>query len=225
MPSSWPGNLASWANVVPRSSGSSRGVWLRTWVHPGWQTRMHQAFIPDPESHQAASPGTQKRYPMLGCSRVLPAENQRHRAAAEWMSDWADRPDVDGWMLKNLVQAFRTTGNDHEASRASRFAVALPCNPATAFHELWLILDDLLAGPYEGALTASPASTGRASQTPTTSSYWNWHRAWLRFASLPRQPAVMRLHRPLGQSLRSAGVSDSASSTRSCDVVIIGRSP
>ena len=76
---------------------------------------------------------------------------ERHHAAAEWMSDWADRPDVEGWMLKNLVQALRATGNDYEASRVSHFAVALPRSTTTAFHQLWLILDDLLAGPCEGA--------------------------------------------------------------------------
>ena len=74
-----------------------------------------------------------------------------HHDAAEWMSDWADRPDVEGWMLNNQMHALRATGNDLEARRVSRFALTLPRHFATDSHELWLILDDLLAGPCAGA--------------------------------------------------------------------------
>ena len=67
------------------------------------------------------------------------------------MADWADRPEVQGWMLCNLMQSLRALGNDAEANRVSRFAVALPRDSTTSAHQLWLILDDLFAGPCPDA--------------------------------------------------------------------------
>jgi tetratricopeptide (TPR) repeat protein len=74
-----------------------------------------------------------------------------HRENVEWLSDWADRPDVAPWMLSNLAQSLRAVGNESEASRVSRFAVTLKRESATSGHELWLILDDLMAGPCPDA--------------------------------------------------------------------------
>jgi hypothetical protein len=73
------------------------------------------------------------------------------RENVEWLSDWADRPDVAPWMLSNLAQSLRAVGNVTEASRVSRFAVTLNRESATSGHELWLILDDLMAGPCPDA--------------------------------------------------------------------------
>lgn len=72
-------------------------------------------------------------------------------AAARWLADWADRSDLQAWMLINVVLALRALGREAEAAAASRRALTLPADATTAHHRLWLAVDAALAGETEAA--------------------------------------------------------------------------
>jgi hypothetical protein len=67
-------------------------------------------------------------------------------ALAEWMADWAGRSDEQPWMLVNLAIALRGIGHEEEARQVSEHALTLPRDYTSAFHEVWLCLDDAFAG-------------------------------------------------------------------------------
>ena len=62
------------------------------------------------------------------------------------MSDWPQRTDAKPWMLLNLVYALRGERDDRVAGKVSRHELQLPPDHCTAYHVLWLLLDDLLDG-------------------------------------------------------------------------------
>src|SRR5262249_61002640 len=68
------------------------------------------------------------------------------RAAADWLADWAGRPDARPWMLINLVLALRALGRAAEANAVGRHAAGRPADHTTPYHELWLAAGPALAG-------------------------------------------------------------------------------
>lgn len=81
--------------------------------------------------------------------RVL---NQIHddAGAAAWMRDWAEREKPASWMLLNLAMSLRGLNRLDEAWQVHQHALehAEP-DYTRAYHELWLALDDALAGDLE----------------------------------------------------------------------------
>ena len=51
--------------------------------------------------------------------RVLVAANQ-YREAMEWLAKWRERPDVEGWMVTNLVYSYHGLDRRKEADETSR---------------------------------------------------------------------------------------------------------
>lgn len=73
-------------------------------------------------------------------------------AAVEWMADWAERKDVEPWMLVNLVLALRGLERPDEASRVSEHALTLDEDDWTLpLHAVWLALEDALSGATDKA--------------------------------------------------------------------------
>jgi tetratricopeptide (TPR) repeat protein len=70
--------------------------------------------------------------------------------AADWMSDWQRRENLESWMLINLAMALRGVGRDEEARAVHEFAIdkARP-DPSRTYHEAWLALDAALARKAE----------------------------------------------------------------------------
>jgi tetratricopeptide (TPR) repeat protein len=75
----------------------------------------------------------------------------RHRATAGWLSDWSARGDAEPWMLINLVLALRTLRRVSEANRVSRRALELTSDHTVGQHQLWLALDEAIAGDCDAA--------------------------------------------------------------------------
>src|SRR5260370_32078144 len=74
-------------------------------------------------------------------------------AGPGWLRDCPGRDDAQPWMLMKLPLAPRGLDRFKEANRVNRFAFQeLVADYTSGFHELWLILDDALAGHEEAAL-------------------------------------------------------------------------
>jgi tetratricopeptide (TPR) repeat protein len=72
--------------------------------------------------------------------------------SAKWMADWAERADVESWMLINLSIALRSVGRTDEAHRVHEHALGLAeSDYTTVFHRVWLALDAALAGRTDEA--------------------------------------------------------------------------
>lgn len=78
-------------------------------------------------------------------------EIRGYRACAEWMADWRERSDAEGWALLNLALALRHLRREPEAREVSRAALELPPDSSTVAHRTWLAFDTLLAGAATGA--------------------------------------------------------------------------
>lgn len=68
----------------------------------------------------------------------------KRRKVVQWMDDWPRRDDSQPWMLLNLVYALRADHRDRAANLVSRRALELAPDHCTAYHVLWLALDELL---------------------------------------------------------------------------------
>ncbi len=69
------------------------------------------------------------------------ATELRYQEVIRWMADWRERPGVAAWMLFNLVEALRATGDDASARQVGEFALTLPPDHAHDLHRLWLAFD------------------------------------------------------------------------------------
>jgi hypothetical protein len=94
---------------------------------------------------------------------------RRPRAAAVWLSDWADRGDAQPWMLINLVLALRALCRVSDANRVSRRALELAADSTTPYHRLWLAVDEALDGDSHAA--AEQVRQIDASSLKTTNLY------------------------------------------------------
>jgi hypothetical protein len=64
-----------------------------------------------------------------------------YKACAEWMVDYASRPEVEAWMLLNLALALRHLRRESESREVSRAALDLEHDGATVAHSVWLSFD------------------------------------------------------------------------------------
>lgn len=78
---------------------------------------------------------------LWGMGGYVLATELRYREAVRWMSDWRERSDVEPWMLFNLVEALRATGDDTTARQAGEHALTLPADHTHNLHRLWLAFD------------------------------------------------------------------------------------
>lgn len=70
-----------------------------------------------------------------------------YKSVVEWMHDWRDRPEAEGWMLVNLAEAMRARGNDAEAREVSRRALETTNDDQPrGIHLLWTAADAVLDG-------------------------------------------------------------------------------
>jgi len=81
-----------------------------------------------------------------GAAGYCLATVEDYRRTVAWMSDWAQRPDAQPWMLINLVLALRGLSEDAQARRVSQRALELPEDYTSKYHRIWLALDEALAG-------------------------------------------------------------------------------
>ena len=78
---------------------------------------------------------------LWGMGGYVLATETRYREAVRWMSDWRKRSDAEAWMLFNLVEALRATGDDATARQVSEHALTLPPDHTHDLHRLWLAVD------------------------------------------------------------------------------------
>jgi hypothetical protein len=76
------------------------------------------------------------------------------RAAAEWLGDWKDRPDVEPWTLLTLSLALRYSGREAEAKDVVLAALGRPADSSLPFHEIWSVLDEAFDGRFDAAAQA-----------------------------------------------------------------------
>jgi len=81
-------------------------------------------------------------------------QSRKYRKAADWLSGWRERKDIEPWMLTNLLIALQHGRRDAEALEASRFAMGLRRDHTTAQHQLWIALYDANRGDTAPARTA-----------------------------------------------------------------------
>lgn len=74
------------------------------------------------------------------------AKLRRWKAGARWARGWEGRDGLETWMLANLAVCFRAAGQDEDAARASRWAVAHGASESADRHVLWLALDEAANG-------------------------------------------------------------------------------
>jgi tetratricopeptide (TPR) repeat protein len=75
--------------------------------------------------------------------------------AADWMHDWPEREDPGSWMLINLAICLRAIDRDTEAAAVSLHARQNADPDFTSpFHDIWLALDEALAGHTAAAAEA-----------------------------------------------------------------------
>lgn len=75
----------------------------------------------------------------------------RYRRAAQWMSDWERRHDLEPWMLTNLAEALRRCGRDAAAMQANRRALELPRDHVRGNHAVWVAFEEAISGHREMA--------------------------------------------------------------------------
>jgi Flp pilus assembly protein TadD len=66
--------------------------------------------------------------------------------ARRWLSDWPQRPDLQPWMLYNLVIMLWARGRERKAMRAGEAALAAPRDHTTAMHAVWLAVGVAASG-------------------------------------------------------------------------------
>ena len=76
---------------------------------------------------------------------------ERPRRTVAWLSDWETRPDLQPWMLLNLVVSLRALDRWPEAARVGRHALGLEADHSRAPHATWLALDAALEGHCDDA--------------------------------------------------------------------------
>ena len=96
---------------------------------------------------------------LWGMGGYVLATELRYREAVDWMSDWRNRSDVEAWMLFNLVEALRATGDDATARQISEHALTLPLDHTHDLHRLWLAFDRPFEQPELLEYVATAIST------------------------------------------------------------------
>jgi tetratricopeptide (TPR) repeat protein len=71
------------------------------------------------------------------------------KEAANWLSDWPTRSELQPWMLWNGVLALRSLKRDDEAWQWGQHAVDLPPDHTSSPHHILVALDDVLKGQTE----------------------------------------------------------------------------
>ncbi len=82
-----------------------------------------------------------ERVELWGMGGYVLARALRYRDVVAWMSDWRERLDAAAWMLVNLVEAYRATGDDAAAREVSQHALTLPPDHGHDLHRIWLAFD------------------------------------------------------------------------------------
>jgi hypothetical protein len=75
------------------------------------------------------------------------------RGAVRWLSDWAERTDLQPWMLYNLVLALRYGGSDRLALAVTRRALTLCPDHTSSYHVLWLAFEALAGQTHSDVKT------------------------------------------------------------------------
>jgi tetratricopeptide (TPR) repeat protein len=71
----------------------------------------------------------------------------RYRAVTRWMSDWAQRPGAEMWMLSNLALSLRLLRREAQAHTVVRHALSLPArDDAWRLLQIWFVAEEALAG-------------------------------------------------------------------------------
>lgn len=73
------------------------------------------------------------------------------RAAAGWLGDWKDRPDVEPGALLTLSLALRYTGREAEAKEIVLSALKKPADSSLPLLEIWSVLDGAFEGRFDDA--------------------------------------------------------------------------
>lgn len=74
-----------------------------------------------------------------------------YAAGRSWAESWESHPDAEPWMLVNVAEIFRNTGDDELGARVNRRALELPPDNTESLHALWLAVDDVRRDELEEA--------------------------------------------------------------------------
>jgi hypothetical protein len=84
------------------------------------------------------------------------------RWCARWLGDWANRSDLEPWMLLNLVNSLWIAKGGRGADQVARLALRLPSDRTSARHRVWSLFQRALDGDARAAcaeLVDLPAGT------------------------------------------------------------------
>ncbi|MBI1310314.1 hypothetical protein GC176_03325 [bacterium] len=101
---------------------------------------------------------------LWGMGGYVLATELRYREAIAWMTDWRGRSDAAAWMLFNLVEALRATGDDATARQAGEQALTLPPDHTHDLHRVWLAFDRPFEQPELLEYVATAISTESLSE-------------------------------------------------------------
>ena len=76
---------------------------------------------------------------------------RQYSLAVAWLADWKDRKELEPWMLHPLTRGLFAMGRFDEAYSVSQSAAKMHPDATSADHEVWLALEDALAGRTEQA--------------------------------------------------------------------------
>jgi tetratricopeptide (TPR) repeat protein len=80
------------------------------------------------------------------------AASRDYVAGRAWAASWESHPDAKQWMLVNVAEIFRNTGDDELGARVNRRALELPPDNTESLHALWLSVDDVRRDRLEEAV-------------------------------------------------------------------------
>lgn len=132
---------------------------------------------------------------------------QQYSPGLVWMADWSQRPDLQPWMLLNLIISLRHFRREAEALAVSRRAVTLKPDHTTPQHQLWLALD----AAVRGELPQADAIVGEIREHELVD-YTKGLLALVRAVSAVQSALPAERQRVLKEQLRTLAVRQSSTS-------------
>jgi hypothetical protein len=98
--------------------------------------------------------------------------NSKPKYVIDWMSDWAERKDVEPWMISNLGTTYDIVDRYAEAAVVRRAALAMPADHTTLLIQLLLVADEIILGNWEAAEQLLQTCEASSEQLATLSTYY-----------------------------------------------------
>ncbi len=104
------------------------------------------------DAFRRAFPGwNQRNTEVWGIEGYCLLTQKRYHECADLLGNWANRDQVQPWMLLNLTLALRNLQRDADAALVNEYVIGMPRDHSTASHQVWVAYDLAIAGKLEKA--------------------------------------------------------------------------